>query len=140
MSKSDPPVLCAGTNPNETESVDGGEDTAAGIYFWKFCKINYWEHGHITPSYLCICRYPLCVFHSFRYPLLHLHRACFVFDYFQKCEKQGPRHLFCLSKLIVMLQICFDTIALSSVVNVINVTTPKNRGAKSETPDAISGT
>ena len=92
--KSDPPVLCAGTNPNETESVDGGEDTAAGIYFWKFCKINYWEHGHITPSYLCICRYPLCVFHSFRYPLLHLHRACFVFDYFQICEKQGPPLMF----------------------------------------------
>ena len=25
VSKSDPPVLCAGTNPNETESVDGRE-------------------------------------------------------------------------------------------------------------------
>ena len=57
---------------------------------------------------------------------------------FKNVKSKG--HLFCLSKLIVMLQICFDTIALSSVVNVINVTTPKNRGAKSETPDAISGT
>ena len=93
-------------------------------------------------AHLCICRY----LHS-------LPSVSFIVSDFRSCiyielvlylitfkNVKSKGHLFCLSKLIVMLQICFDTIALSSVVNVINVTTPKNRGAKSETPDAISGT
>ena len=51
--------------------------------------------------------------------------------------------LFCLPNQRLgteMLHFCYDTIPLSTVVNVMNVMTRENRGAKSLTPDAISGT
>ena len=51
--------------------------------------------------------------------------------------------LFCLPNQRLgteMLHFCYDTIPLSTVVNVMNVMTRENGGAKSLTPDAISGT
>ena len=131
-------MACAGTNPNETESVDGRVGGRENLLFEvsQNQQLRTRPHHSIDTNYIC----DFWVLDSIASPSSH---PCQSFTEIQMSIIAYTELVIYLITFIsngksmakstmgtLVLHICYSTIALSSVVNVMNVMTRENRGGK----------